>query len=199
MELPDSLKLAVSQLTKIPGVGEKTALRQILTICRWNPEELDVLGKSLSQLSGLKSCTQCGFYCDENLCQVCKEEGRNNTGIVCVVESVTDFIAIERSETFKGTYHILGGVLNPLLGIGPDELKIPQFVERVKRKGINELILAVNPSVEGDATCSYIHQEVPESVEVERIGFGIPMGGNLEYLDSMTISKALENKKRLNK
>lgn len=197
MELPDSLKLAVSQMTKIPGVGEKTALRQILTICRWEAEQLHELGSSISKLSGLQSCSQCGFYCDEGLCQVCGDQNRNDMGTICVVESITDFIAIERSETFKGTYHILGGVLNPLLGVGPEELNIPKFIERVKSRGTKEVILAVNPSVEGDATCSYIHQEIPDDVKVERIGFGIPMGGNLEYLDSMTITKALENRKRL--
>jgi len=197
MELPDTLKFAVAQMTKIPGVGEKTALRQILTICRWDPEQLKELGDSLSRLSSLKSCNQCGFYSDDSLCQVCVDGGRNEVGVICVVESITDFIAIERSGTFKGTYHILGGVLNPLLGVGPDELNIPQFIERVKNRKVEEVILAVNPSVEGDATCSYIHQEIPESVKVERIGFGIPMGGNLEYLDSMTITKALENRKRL--
>lgn len=197
MELPESLKLAVTQMTKIPGVGEKTALRQILMICRWDTEQLKELGDSLSQLSGLKSCHQCGFYSDEFLCQVCVDGERNSVGIICVVESITDFIAIERSGTFRGTYHVLGGVLNPLLGIGPDELNIPKLIERVKSRGAREIILAVNPSVEGDATCSYIHQEIPEDVKVERIGFGIPMGGNLEYLDSMTITKALENRKRL--
>lgn len=197
MELPDSLKLAVSQMTKIPGVGEKTALRQVLTICKWEKEQLKELGDSLSQLSELKSCSQCGFYSDESLCQVCSDDERNETGVICVVESITDFIAIERSNTFRGTYHILGGVLNPLLGVGPEELNIPNFIDRVKSRGVTEVILAVNPSVEGDATCSYIHQEIPENVKVERIGFGIPMGGNLEYLDSMTITKALENRKSL--
>ena len=197
MELPDSLKFAVSQMTKIPGVGEKTALRQVLTICRWDKDQLQDLGESLIKLSSLKSCSQCGFYCDEEKCQVCSDSNRNEIGTICVVESITDFIAIERSGTFNGTYHILGGVLNPLLGVGPDELNIPKFIERVKLKNSKEVILAVNPSVEGDATCSYIHQELGDEIRVERIGFGIPMGGNLEYLDSMTITKALENRKRL--
>jgi len=197
MELPESLKNAVTQMTKIPGVGEKTALRQILTICRWDQDQLFALGKSLINLGELNSCAQCGFYTDENLCQVCVSEGRNEQGSVCVVETISDFIAIEKSGTFHGTYHILGGVLNPLLGIGPDDLKIPKLIERVKNRDVKELILAVNPSVEGDATCSYIKDELPSNIDIERIGFGIPIGGSLEYLDSMTISKALENRKRL--
>ncbi len=197
MELPESLKNAVTQMTKIPGVGEKTALRQILTICRWDKEQLFSLGKSLINLGDLNSCEQCGFYTDENQCQVCSDTDRNEQGSVCVVESISDFIAIEKSGTFHGTYHILGGVLNPLLGVGPEDLKIPNLIERVKARKVREIILAVNPSVEGDATCSYIKDELPGEIDVERIGFGIPIGGSLEYLDSMTISKALENRKRL--
>lgn len=184
-------------MTKIPGVGEKTAMRQILTICRWDKEQLGALGKSLINLGNLQSCEVCGFYTDGSLCQVCSTPERRENDCICIVENITDFIAIENSNTFKGSYHILGGVLNPLLGIGPDELRIPELVERVKNEGKAEIILAVNPSVEGDATCSYIHQELPEEVKVERIGFGIPMGGSLEYLDSLTITKALENRKRL--
>ena len=197
MELPESLKTAVSQMTKIPGVGEKTALRQILTICRWDKEQLGALGKRLINLGNRASCGICGFYTDEDLCQVCSNEARREHESICVVETITDFIAIENSQTFKGSYHILGGVLNPLLGIGPDELRIPELIKRIIGEGKKEIILAVNPSVEGDATCSYIHQELPEDIKVERIGFGIPMGGSLEYLDSLTISKALENRKRL--
>jgi recombination protein RecR len=197
MELPETLKNAVAQMTKIPGVGEKTALRQILTICRWDKEQLFALGKSLINLGELNCCEQCGFYTDTQFCQVCSDVNRNDHGSICVVESITDFIAIEKSGTFHGTYHILGGVLNPLLGVGPEDLKIPNLIERVKNKNVRELILAVNPSVEGDATCAFIKEEISDNVDVERIGFGIPIGGSLEYLDSMTISKALENRKRL--
>lgn len=197
MELPESLKFAVSQMTKIPGVGEKTALRQILVLCRWDKEQLNALGRSLIQLGSLNACHECGFYTDENLCEVCSNSRRSDEKMICVVESITDYIAIENSNTFKGVYHILGGVLNPLLGVGPDDLRIPGLINKIKERGIEEVILAINPSVEGDATCSYINQELGEGVKVERIGFGIPMGGNLEYLDSMTISKALENRKRL--
>jgi recombination protein RecR len=197
MELPESLRFAVTQMTKIPGVGEKTALSQILTICRWDKEQLQALGRSLINLGDLNSCEECGFYTDEKLCQVCSDSQRLENESICVVESISDFIAIENSNNFKGSYHILGGVLNPLLGVGPDELRIPQLIERITKHNKSEVILAVNPSVEGDATCSYIKQEISEEVKVERIGFGIPMGGSLEYLDSLTITKALENRKRL--
>ena len=116
---------------------------------------------------------------------------------MCIVESVTDLMAIEKSERYQGVYHILGGVLNPLLGIGPAELKIDKIKARIIESNIKNVILAVNPSVEGDATSSYLREILPEDVQVDRIGFGIPMGGSLEYLDSMTIVKALENRKKM--
>ena len=137
------------------------------------------------------------MFSDEDQCSVCLDNSRGLDGTICVVESITDCMAIERSNQFKGKYHVLGGVLNPLMGIGPDELSIDKLVSRVKEDGITSLILAVNPSVEGDATCSYIKQVIPESVAADRIGFGIPMGGSLEYLDSMTITKALENRRKM--
>ena len=108
-----------------------------------------------------------------------------------------DAMAIERSEQFSGLYHILGGVLNPLLGIGPEELNLNKFTTRIEKDGIVEVILAINPSVEGDATCSYIASTVGKEVSVKRIGFGVPIGGHLEYLDPLTITKALENSKTL--
>lgn len=197
MELPETLKNAIDALTKIPGVGEKTATRQILTIARWERLRLEELGKSLSNLGGLESCDQCGFYTDHKLCQVCSCEDRVQAKSICVVEEVSDFMAIEASNYHKGTYHVLGGVLNPLVGIGPNELNLPKLFNRIKENGVGEVILAVNPSVEGDATCSYINQELGVDINVDRIGFGVPMGGSLEYLDAMTISKALENRKRL--
>jgi recombination protein RecR len=112
------------------------------------------------------------------------------------VENASDLLAIEKSGTFKGVYHILGGVLNPLLGVGPDELKMDELREKIIKKEIQEIILAINPSVEGDATCSYLKSILPQTVQVDRIGFGVPIGGSLEYLDPMTITKALENRKR---
>ena len=115
---------------------------------------------------------------------------------MCVVESINDLMAIERSNEYSGIYHVLGGVLNPLLGIGPEQLGIQKIVDRVEQYEIKTVVLAVNPSVEGDATCSYIKQLLKD-VHVDRIGFGVPIGGSLEYLDPLTISKALENRKRL--
>lgn len=196
IELPSTITNAVASFSKLPGVGEKTAQRQILSMTKWSPAELVAFAQSISELKELRFCSQCGMFSEDDTCAICKAHHRQEAKVLCVVENINDLMAIEKSNTFNGVYQILGGVLNPLAGIGPDQLNISKLVDRVKSLSIETLILAINPSVEGDATCSYIKQLLPET-NIERIGFGIPMGGNLEYLDPMTISKALENRKLL--
>jgi recombination protein RecR len=194
LELPESLNNAIKSFSRLPGVGEKTATRQIMNIVNWDQDSLLEFSNAIISLAKVKKCSECGLYTDEEICQICSDDERASSSILCVVESISDLLAIERSNEFRGSYHVLGGVLNPLMGLGPDQLKIEKLVERVKKYDVQTLILAVNPSVEGDATCSYINQLL-EDVKVERIGFGIPMGGSLEFLDPLTISKALENRK----
>lgn len=196
IQLPEVIKNAVEALTRLPGVGEKTAFRMVMSMTNWKASELISVGSSLASLQHLKLCRECGMFADENLCSICQTESRQNAHTMCVVENASDLMAIEKSGHFKGVYHILGGVLNPLLGVGPDELKLDELKEKVIKKEVQEIILAVNPSVEGDATCSYLKSILPSEVQVERIGFGVPIGGSLEYLDPMTITKALENRKR---
>ena len=196
-DLPESIKEAISQLSKIPGVGEKTATRQVLALLNWRTEEINDFSKSFQSLMEIKKCTSCGMYAEEDLCSICCSPERVEHGSICVVENITDALAIEKSENYAGTYHILGGVLNPLLGVGPDELNLDLLVKKIDSQNIKNIILAVNPSVEGDATCSYIRQIVRDEVKIDRIGFGIPVGGSLEYLDGLTISKALENRKQM--
>jgi len=194
--LPTTIIEATKSFARLPGVGEKTALRQVMSMVNWSEPELDDFARNMHNLITIKRCRECGMYADEEICHVCQDTGRQQSEAICVVESISDLIAIERSQTFHGLYHVLGGVLNPLMGIGPEELKLDRLVERVSKFRIKSIILAVNPSVEGDATCSYINQLLKD-VYVERIGFGIPMGGSLEYLDPLTITKALENRKRI--
>lgn len=196
IELPEVIKNAVEALTRLPGVGEKTAFRMVMNMTQWKPAELTSVGQSISSLQKLKHCQECGMFCEGNLCSVCLDESRATSGAMCIVENISDYLAIEKSGTFKGVYHVLGGVLNPLLGVGPDELGIEKIRERIEKQGITEVILAINPSVEGDATCSYFKMILPEDIQIDRIGFGVPIGGSLEYLDPLTISKALENRKR---
>ncbi len=196
IQLPEVIKNAVEALTRLPGVGEKTAFRMVMNMTNWKPSELISVGSALASLQHLKLCQECGMFADGKLCSICENDARQSTKALCVVEHASDLMAIEKSGHFKGLYHILGGVLNPLLGVGPDELKLDELKEKIIKKEITDIILAVNPSVEGDATCSYLKSILPDSVQVERIGFGVPIGGSLEFLDPMTITKALENRKR---
>jgi recombination protein RecR len=196
IQLPEVIKNAVEALTRLPGVGEKTAFRMVMNMTNWKSSELISVSTALASLQHLKLCRECGMFADENLCSICSNDSRVNSHSLCVVENASDLMAIEKSGTFKGVYHILGGVLNPLLGVGPDELKMDELREKIIKKEVQDIILAVNPSVEGDATCSYLKSILPSTVQVDRIGFGVPIGGSLEYLDPMTITKALENRKR---
>jgi recombination protein RecR len=196
IRLPELITAAVEALTRLPGVGEKTAFRMVMNMSGWKNSELEIVGNAITGLKDLKTCLDCGMFSEAELCTICLDETRQSTKTLCVVEHVSDLMAIEKSGNFHGIYHVLGGVLNPLMGIGPDELKMDELRNRIIEKDIQEIILAINPSVEGDATCAYFKILLPDHVRVERIGFGIPIGGSLEYLDPMTITKALENRKK---
>lgn len=196
IQLPEVIKNAVEALTKLPGVGEKTAFRMVMSMTHWKAQELNSVASALADLRKLKLCEECGMFADAELCSICADGNRQSAKNLCIVENASDLMAIEKSGNFKGVYHILGGVLNPLLGVGPDELKMDELKNRIIEKDITDIILALNPSVEGDATCSYFKSLLPDAIRVDRIGFGVPIGGSLEYLDPMTITKALENRKR---
>lgn len=196
IQLPEIIKDAVIALTRLPGVGEKTAFRMVMNMASWKSSELISVGDAITSLKELELCQECGMFSEGKFCAICESADRQSVKVLCVVENVSDLMAIEKSGNFKGIYHILGGVLNPLLGVGPDELRMDELKNRIIEKNVEEVILAINPSVEGDATCAYFKTLLPESIKVERIGFGVPIGGSLEYLDPMTITKALENRKR---
>lgn len=195
MKLPPQLERAIKSFSKLPGVGDRTAFRQVLNMTKWNKQDLQEFSDSVAAMEDLTYCQQCGFFSENDLCTICADIRRSETLNLCVVEHISDMMAIERSNNFNGIYFILGGVLNPLIGIGPQEIKIPHLVALIETKGINSVLLAINPSVEGDATCAYIKQKLKDSVHVDRIGFGVPIGGSFEHLDPITISKALENRK----
>lgn len=196
MQLPTIITDIIENFSRLPGIGHKTASRYVLSMANWGSEDIRNFGEAVLKLNEIRNCTKCGMFSENEICSICASN-RKSSGLMCVVENISDLMAIENSEQFYGTYHILGGVLNPLMGVGPDELKISLLLDRVQEEAVTNIVLAINPSVEGDATCSYINKVLPENVSVERIGFGIPMGGSLEYLDAMTIGKALENKKKL--
>ncbi|MCY4643095.1 MAG: recombination mediator RecR [Bacteriovoracales bacterium] len=195
LQLPQSLERIKESLAKFSGVGEKSAMRMTLQLVNWPSEERKRFSDSLEELSHLKQCRECFVYSHNDLCTICADSKRVESKLICVVENVSDLLAIERCDQYRGIYHVLGGVLNPLLGIGPENLEIHSLINRVKKLHIENVILAINPSVEGDATCSYLNGLFEAPTVVERIGFGLPMGGSLEYVDAMTISKALENRR----
>jgi recombination protein RecR len=166
----------------------------VTSMTHWRGEELAKFATAAAGLARLRSCRACGMWSEPELCDICSNPRRTNSGVICVVEQVSDLLAIEKSGQFQGRFLVLGGVLNPLLGVGPDQLRFMELREMVG-ESTSTVILALNPSVEGDATCAYIKHFLPPATEVERIGFGMPIGGSLEHLDPMTIGKALENRK----
>ncbi len=191
---PEVIKSAIEAFKKQPGVGERTAMRNVLHVLKWSSAEIENYAETISRLTELNECSTCRTFCDGDQCSICTDEERKVSKTLCVVESYTDFLAIERSEKYKGLYFILGGVLNPLLGVGPNDLHFNLLKERISSEGIERLILAINPSLEGEATCSYLKDLLSPQCIVERIGFGVPLGGSLEYLDPQTISTALDNR-----
>jgi len=197
--LPKTIEDCAESLAKLPGIGPKSAMRLCLDLLKKNPMDVKQIAFNIAQLLNLSSCQDCGTYIDSfqdsKICSICADDERKDSGILCVVENMVDLLSIEQSQQFKGHYHLLGGVLNPLLGIGHDELRIDQLLNRLKSGDYHQIILAIGPSLEGDATCSYLKELMKDMTDLKllRIGFGIPIGAHLQYVDSLTIKKALEN------
>ncbi|NUN15389.1 MAG: recombination protein RecR [Myxococcales bacterium] len=196
MNLPVPLERLVASLSRLPGVGEKTATRLAFYILREKNNYAEELSAALLDAkSALRYCRRCHHLTDNDLCVVCVDTTRHS-GPICIVESVPDLLAIERTGDFSGTYHVLHGVIAPLRGIGPDDLRLRSLIERLKTSAPPELIIATNVGVEGEATALYIKKVVqPLGIRVSRIATGIPMGGDLEYLDQITLSRALSGRR----
>lgn len=187
----------IEQLQRLPGVGPKTAQRLALHILKRPESEVQALAQALleaKQQVGL--CSVCFHLSAEPVCEVCRDPNREQHTI-CVVSDSRDVIALERTREYKGKYHVLGGLISPMDGIGPDQLYITQLVRRVSKQEIKEVILAINPSVEGETTTLYIGQLLKPFTRVTRIAFGLPMGGDLEYADEVTLARALEGRREL--
>lgn len=195
MLIAEPLEIAIQELSKLPGIGRKTALRLSLFILRQSNEDVEHLAEALLNLKKkLKFCKECFNLSIEDLCPVCSDTNRD-TKIICVVEDINDVIAIEKTNEFKGLYHVLGGVLSPLEGIGPTELKIKELISRIDKLNPNEVILALNPSTEGEATSLYIANLLKDrKLKVTRIARGIPIGQDLEFVDEATVVRALEGR-----
>ena len=183
----------IGALTKFPGIGKKTASRLAFHILRSSLSEAQALAQAILEVKEkIHLCTICFNLTDEDPCWVCQDSHRNQE-ILCVVEGPNDLLAIENTVEFKGRYHVLHGTLSPLDGIGPGDIKVKELMDRLKAERISEVILATNPTVEGGATALYLTGLIkPLGVKVTRIAYGIPMGGEIEYADAMTLSKALE-------
>jgi len=190
-----------TELSRLPGIGRKTALRLTYFILKRTPEESRRLARAIDSVAErVRECSRCGNLTEADPCDMC-EDGRRDGTILCVVEEASDIGAIERTGEFRGRYHVLGGRLSPLEGIGPDELNIAALLRRLSTdtdREVRELIIATNPSVEGEATALYLQKLVrPQGIRVTRLARGLPVGGDLEYADGVTIAEALSGRREL--
>jgi recombination protein RecR len=195
LQIAQPLQIAIDELGKLPGIGKKTALRLALFILKSDNDSVEKLIKSLHELkTKLRLCSRCFNLSEDELCQVCKSPKREKT-IICVVEEASDVLAIERTNEYNGVYHVIGGVLSPLSGIGPESLKIKELLQRIDSEKIKEVILALNPDTEGETTSLYIAKLIkPLGINVTRIARGLPIGGDLEFADDATIGRALTSR-----
>jgi recombination protein RecR len=192
---PAPLERLIQELSKLPGIGQKSATRVALHILKSDRGLAENLAESLMKVKKeIRFCSRCFNFTDQETCLICENRNRAN-GMLCVVEGPGDQLAIEESGVFKGRYHVLHGVLSPLDGVGPEDLKIGALLSRLEREGICEVILATNPTAEGEATASFLSKMLTDKgVKISRIAFGVPMGGDLKYMDSMTLRHALKSR-----
>jgi recombination protein RecR len=195
---PEPLARLIEHLQKLPGIGAKSAQRLAFHILRAPRDEAEQLCEAVRDVKERVShCSICNHITDVDPCRFCADEARDHR-LICVVEDPQNVTAVEKTRDFRGTYHVLMGALSPLQGVGPDDLKIKGLVERVGRGGVEEVILATNPNVEGEATAIYLARLLkPLGVRVTRIAMGIPVGSDLEYADEITMGKAMEGRREL--
>jgi len=192
---PPSLGNLIDQFSKLPGIGRKSAERLALHVLRSPRELAERLAQGLVEVKEkIRFCSICFNITDSDPCPICSDQRRAN-GTLCVVEGPGDQLAVERSGAFSGRYHILQGVLSPLDGIGPEDLRIAELLSRIRNEDVREVILAINPTAEGETTVSYLTEILSEKdLTVTRIALGIPLGGDLKYIDSMTIKRSMDNR-----
>jgi recombination protein RecR len=198
LAVPPPLARLIRELNRLPSVGQKTAQRLAFHLLgQQRVQARDLAQALLAAAEQMRPCRRCGNLTDAEECTICRAPGRAN-GLLCVVEEVRDLFTIEGARVFAGRYHVLGGLLSPLDGVGPQDLSIPQLLRRLPDEQIREVIIATNPTVEGEATASYLARAIhPLGVRVTRIGFGMPVGGDLEFADELTLSRALEARREL--
>ncbi|MGP1608686.1 MAG: recombination mediator RecR [Clostridium sp.] len=198
MEFSPTIENLIENFAKLPGVGYKTAERLAFHIIQEDNKQVQsFLNSIVDAKKNLKKCTKCFNISDHNPCNICTDSKRDKQ-IICVVEDVKDIISMEKTNEFKGLYHVLNGTLSPMNGIGPEDLTIKELIIRVTEDNIKEVILATNPKVEGETTAMYIAKILkPYNVKVTRIAHGIPVGGDLGYVDEVTLSRALEGRREI--
>lgn len=192
---PNSIRNLISCLKKLPGVGEKSAERLAYSIINFDDDMLDDFSNSIQDIKKLKNCSICGNLTDSDICYICSDDGRSNDTIF-VVEKSKDIVLFEKMGNYKGKYHVLGGLISPLEGINPEDISISSLVDRVKNNDIKEVIIVLKPSIEGETTMQYIKKILSQyNVRVSKIPIGIPIGTDIEYIDSMTLEMAFEDRK----
>lgn len=197
--LPRSIQNIIDEFSRLPGIGPKSAARICFYLLSKSEGDILKLGDSVSKLkTNLKTCSICYNFCESDPCEICDDDERNESS-VCIVEEPLDVMALERAG-FDGRYHVLGGAISPINGIGPDDLRISELIDRLRMSSdkIEEVILATNPSLEGEATAVYLSERIkPLDIKVTRLARGLPVGGDLEYADELTLSRSLEGRKEL--
>lgn len=198
MQYTKPLARLIEYFQKLPSIGAKSAQRMAFHILKMSNEDVEKFAQALIDAKQtIKYCEVCFNISADNPCEICSSTKRDKTTI-CVVSEAKDLIAIEKTNEYKGVYHVLQGMISPLDGIGPEELKLKELVNRVAKDGVKEVILALNPSVEGEATSMYIARILkPFNVKISRIAFGLPIGGELEYVDELTLTRALEGRREV--
>ncbi len=198
MNYPESLNNLINSLKKLPSIGEKSAERLAFAIMNMDDEDISIFSKSIVDIkSKIKKCTICGNITENEICEICLDKNRD-ASIICVVEDVKNIITLEKTKTYNGRYHVLEGLISPVDGRGPDEIKIQSLIEKVKNEDIKEVIIAISPTLEGETTALYISKLLKdEEVIVSRIAYGIPIGADMEYLDPVTLSMAMNNRNEI--
>jgi recombination protein RecR len=188
----------IDQLSRLPGIGPKSAQRLAFYLVKAPPDEAKRLAEVIIQAKErIAFCRECGNVAEGDLCRICRDERRDRT-VLCVVEEPKDAATIERAGVVRGRYHVLGGAISPLDGIGPEDLRVQELLERVERDGVTEVIIATNPNLEGNATAMYVAALLkPLGVSTTRLASGLPVGGDLEYADEVTLSQALEGRREI--
>ena len=195
MKYPESIQNLIDSFKKLPGIGEKTAERSALSILDESDEDVNLFSKSLIDTkTKIVRCKECNNLSEDDLCEICKNKNRNKK-VMCVVEEPKNIILIEKLNIFDGYYHVLDGLISPIDGINPEDLNIDALIERVKENKVEELILALKPSIEGETTSLYISKLLEsDKVKITKLAYGIPLGAEIDYVDSLTLEMALENR-----